>query len=114
MSAYIDLNPVRAGMVKDPEEYRWSSDGEAVGGGAKGENETFLRELSMAERLGHRMRCFTSGAVIGSRAFVNEVFSLARERFAEKRKDGARKMKVLPKEANDLHWSMRDLRNPLA
>ena len=36
MSAYIDLNPVRAGMVKDPAEYRWSSYGEAVGGGKKG------------------------------------------------------------------------------
>ena len=36
MAAYIDLNPVRAGMVKDPAEYRWSSYGEAVGGGKKG------------------------------------------------------------------------------
>ena len=36
MSAYIDLNPVRAGMVEDPAEYRWSSYGEAVGGGKKG------------------------------------------------------------------------------
>jgi putative transposase len=25
IAAYIDLNPVRAGMVKDPAEYRWSS-----------------------------------------------------------------------------------------
>jgi len=36
ISAYIDLNPVRAGMVKDPKDYRWSSYGEAVGGGRKG------------------------------------------------------------------------------
>jgi hypothetical protein len=36
ISVYIDLNPVRAGMVKDPADYRWSSYGEAVGGGAKG------------------------------------------------------------------------------
>jgi len=36
MAAYIDLNPVRAGMVRDPAEYRWSSYGEAVGGGPKG------------------------------------------------------------------------------
>ena len=36
MAAYIDLNPVRAGMVKDPADYRWSSYGEAIGGGAKG------------------------------------------------------------------------------
>jgi putative transposase len=36
ISAYIDLNPVRAGLVKDPADYRWSSYGEAVGGGKKG------------------------------------------------------------------------------
>jgi REP element-mobilizing transposase RayT len=36
MAAYIDLNPVRAGMVSDPAEYRWSGYGEAVGGGPKG------------------------------------------------------------------------------
>ena len=36
MAAYIDLNPVRAGMVKDPADYRWSSYGEAVGGGNRG------------------------------------------------------------------------------
>jgi len=35
MAAYIDLNPVRAGLVADPAEYRWSSYGEAVGGGNK-------------------------------------------------------------------------------
>jgi REP element-mobilizing transposase RayT len=33
MAAYIDLNPVRAGMCQDPADYRWSSYGEAVGGG---------------------------------------------------------------------------------
>jgi REP element-mobilizing transposase RayT len=36
MAAYIDLNPVRAGMASDPAGYRWSSYGEAVGGGPKG------------------------------------------------------------------------------
>lgn len=30
MAAYIDLNPVRAGMVTRPEDYRWSSYGEAM------------------------------------------------------------------------------------
>jgi REP element-mobilizing transposase RayT len=32
MGAYIDLNPVRAGMVRDPKDYRWSGYGEAVAG----------------------------------------------------------------------------------
>ena len=34
--AYIDLNPVRAGLVKRPEEYRWSSIGQHVQGGNRG------------------------------------------------------------------------------
>ena len=32
VSAYIDLNPMRAGLVQDPKDYRWSSYGEAMGG----------------------------------------------------------------------------------
>ena len=32
MALYIDLNPVRAGLVEDPEEYRWTGYGEACGG----------------------------------------------------------------------------------
>lgn len=36
IAAYIDLNPVRAQMVTEPADYRWSSYGEAVGGGTKG------------------------------------------------------------------------------
>jgi REP element-mobilizing transposase RayT len=36
MGAYIDLNPVRAGLVKDPKDYRWSGYGEAMGGRGAG------------------------------------------------------------------------------
>lgn len=32
IAAYIDLNPVRAGMVNSPEDYRWCGYGEAVAG----------------------------------------------------------------------------------
>ena len=196
MAAYIDLNPVRAGMVKDPAEYRWSSYGEAVGGGTKGNgkkareglvracmghkgagfesekwkeaakiyrkmlgralerkagraekmvqaakgkrheatvnksmkkadvrdlaaaknapaegvNDTALPELKMAEMLGYRIRYFTSGAVIGSKMFVNEAFAQARERFSKRRKDGARAMKGDAQAARGQLWSMRDLK----
>jgi putative transposase len=202
MAAYIDLNPVRAGMVADPAEYRWSSYGEAVGGGAKGNgkkareglvraimghkgagfeaekwkeaarvyrkmmglalerkaaragemvqaakakrheavvkksmkkadaedlaaaknapaevasendvNDTVLPDLKMAEMLGYRVRYFTAGAVIGSKAFVNEAFAKARERFGTKRKDGARAMKGDAQAAKGVLWSMRDLKS---
>jgi len=30
MAAYIDLNPIRAGMVEKPEDYQWCSYGEAI------------------------------------------------------------------------------------
>lgn len=183
IAAYIDLNPVRAGMVTDPADYRWSSYGEAVGGGNKGNgkkarigliracrsqvadlddagadiatlwkevariyrrlmglalgrksgrtvvggvepgammnteellsskhNGTVLPDLGMAKMLRTRVRYFTDGAVIGSKSFVNEAFDAARERFSEKRKDGARRMKGGGKEAGEMLWSVRDLR----
>lgn len=33
VASYIDLNPVRAGLVRDPQDYRWSGFGQAMGGG---------------------------------------------------------------------------------
>jgi hypothetical protein len=181
IAAYIDLNPVRAGMVSDPADYRWSSYGEAVGGGAKGngkkaregivracmshkgigfdaekwkdvsriyrramgmalgrknsnfkfqnssksktsitkntaemleseDNETVLPDLGMAGMLMKRVRYFTDGAVIGSKEFVNEAFVGARERFTERRKDGARRMRGSGAPAAGTLWSIRDLR----
>ena len=50
IAAYIDLNPVRAGMVKDPAEYRWSSYGEAIGGGPKGNGKKARAGLVRALR----------------------------------------------------------------
>ncbi|MEM0967454.1 MAG: transposase, partial [Verrucomicrobiota bacterium] len=35
VAAYIDLNAVRAGLVKDPKDYRFCGYGEAVGGGTR-------------------------------------------------------------------------------
>ncbi len=42
MAAYIDLNPVRAGLVEDPKDYRFCGYAEAVAG-----NQTAQRGLSM-------------------------------------------------------------------
>jgi REP element-mobilizing transposase RayT len=50
MAAYIDLNPLRAGMVKNPEDYRWSSYGEAIGGGPKGNGKKARAGLVRAMR----------------------------------------------------------------
>ena len=188
MAAYIDLNPVRAGMVEDPADYRWSSYGEAIGGGSRGngkkareglvraitsdtdtgfdagawkdasrryrrmmglalerkssnsktqpsrkssaadgmneaealaagkkegaatESHHYLPELKLAKMLRCRVRYFTDGAVIGSKEFVNEAFAAARDRFTERRKDGARRMRGNAKSAAGVLWSVRDLR----
>ncbi len=58
MSAYIDLNPVRAGMVDDPARYRWSSYGAAVAGDrrARAGIERTMTEYEQAV-------CFVAGTV---------------------------------------------------
>lgn len=59
VAAYIDLNPVRAGIVEDPAEYRWSSYGEAIGGGKKA-RAGLVRALGTG--MGTGMRTGTSNA----------------------------------------------------
>lgn len=49
MAAYIDLNPVRAGTVADPAEYRWSGYG-AAAAGAPSEREGLERLAGVLQR----------------------------------------------------------------
>jgi len=180
MAAYIDLNPVRAGICDDPKDYRWCGYGEALGntaskraqevlmylaslsfqGGEKSQNRqpktarqafeywrrvlyglpedemllsshqeqvTSIQEqqkrqqpdlhelsyrkkvskekalqvlqaggrLSEAEYLRCRVRYFCDGAVLGGKAFVEEIFRENKKLFGESRKDGARLLKGL-------------------
>ena len=122
-AAYIDLNPVRAKMVKRPEDYRFCGYAEALGGkgkarkryevgrsispnpdtgekGRAGFSEAEVEKVEQAEGempvpevLRHRVRYFTAGVVIGSQNFVEEVFQKHRHRFGATRKTGARKMR---------------------
>jgi REP element-mobilizing transposase RayT len=191
MAAYIDLNPVRAGMVPDPAEYRWSSYGEAMGAtgrsGAKAkaglvraimadkgweadsrhwagrvsreyrmllweEGEERAREIvneggervtevvrkgipgrarregtgcsfdeleqvvpatghvGLRQMLQWKVRYFSDGAAIGSRAFVDGLYEQCRERFGAKRKSGARRMRGRAAGAAEMLWTARDLR----
>jgi putative transposase len=51
LAAYIDLNAVRAGIVADPQDYRFSGYGEAVAG-VKGAREGLIRVMqSLDERM---------------------------------------------------------------
>ena len=147
-AAYIDLNPVRAGLCEDPEDYRWCSyaaavagcvtsrkglarawgrqkwtsvvarehrmllfgRGEKIPGGETADGRRvkaragFSREriedeikqggsVPMWKVLRCRVRYFSDGAVLGSKAFVDSFFERERSRFGPKRKAGARKMR---------------------
>lgn len=48
MAAYIDLNPVRAGIVEDPKDYRWSGFHEAMAGSREA-REAYRRVMQLAE-----------------------------------------------------------------
>lgn len=52
--------------------------------------------LSQAELLRLRIRYFSDGLVLGSEAFVEQVFQQYRSHFGEKRKTGARPIRALP------------------
>jgi putative transposase len=146
MAAYIDLNPVRAGLVKDPKDYRWCGYAEALGGSRRAQrglckamgkpvdgwqsagaaeayrcilfdegrevkdaqNEKVVErglsvesaravlsergKLSTSELVRLRVRYFSDGAVLGSKAFVEDIFEAQRDQFSPKRKRGARRI----------------------
>jgi hypothetical protein len=72
--------------------------------------ESECGDIPAGKALRCRLRYFTDGAVIGSRAFVNEAFRAARDRFGPRRKDGARKMRGGAAAWAGKLWSLRDLR----
>ena len=140
VAAYIDLNPVRAGLVEDPKDYRfcgyaaavagnalvrkglmsflkkpsWREGAAAyrirlfVGGGAAHQSgkavldkekikEVIAQggELSLGQVLRLRVRHMSDGVALGTREFVNEVFTRHRDMFGPKRKNGARPIRAL-------------------
>ena len=163
MAAYIDLNPVRAGLVDEPQNYRWCGYGEAMAGrktaqqalqfiaeAMTGREETPIKALELyrwrlfgqgeetegtdesgnplrrgfereavlkvirekglvtpSEYVRCRVRYFADGAALGSREFVNGVFTQFRDRFSARRQSGARAMTGL---ASDALFTLRKLR----
>jgi hypothetical protein len=51
ISAYIDLNPIRAGLVANPEDYRWCGYAEALAGGTRGQKARDGLGLMLSEAL---------------------------------------------------------------
>jgi putative transposase len=64
LATYIDLNPIRAGLVADPKDYRWSGYAEAVAGHG-GEPEALLASLPPEHRTlaAYRQRLYAAGIV---------------------------------------------------
>ena len=140
MAAYIELNPVRAGLVDDPKDYRFCGYAEALAGGTAARKgirailyglgqkaewkklaahyRTFLFDsgeetesraglkaervkevleaggtLSRYELMRCHVRYFNDGVALGSRLFIEEVFTQHREFFSDRRKTGARKIR---------------------
>ena len=71
------------------------------------------REVALGRMLRCRVRYFSDGAVIGSRAFVDEVFTRCRERFGRQRKSGARKLRGKAAVAAGTLWCVRDLQKEI-
>jgi putative transposase len=121
--AYIELNPVRAGLVKRPEDYRWCSLGYHVQtrnkggflsldfglqefglksgrerlrhfrrfvyekGGLEGLDKECKRdfEVRKVDRFLFRTRYFTDSGIIGSKAYVSDLYLAFKHQFASKR-----------------------------
>lgn len=141
MSAYVDLNAVRSGLVGTPEEYRFCGYAEAVAGVARAQEgiasvmgmsweeaapayrqtlfgagskpkesgaaispEAFERvllengELPDAVLLRHKLRFMTTGAVLGSRIFVEEQMRKVASRLGLSRPCNARKLPCIRNE----------------
>ncbi|MCB1228445.1 MAG: transposase [Verrucomicrobiales bacterium] len=141
MAAYIDLNPVRAGLVADSKDYPWCGYGEACSGKRKaqrglcrivgkpvdgwemlkvgkvyfdllvgvdgetgkrrasgalaeasGAEKERSKRLTMRELVRFRVRAFSESMVLGSKAFVEDVFQANRSLFGAKRSEGARRL----------------------
>jgi hypothetical protein len=64
-------------------------------------------ELSGSELLRHRVRHFVDGTAVGTKEFLDRLFTESRERFGPRRKSGARKIRGCD---TPLH-ALRDLRD---
>jgi REP element-mobilizing transposase RayT len=156
VAAYIDLNPLRAGLCEDPKDYRYSGYAEAIARNSAQAKlglrealglgrETSWKEASREYRkllfqtgtaaskagavvdveLAHkvllqqkceiplsdllrcRVRYFTDGGILGSRAFVQEQFARCRQLAALPRSDRAHRLPVI---GSDQLWVLRNLR----
>jgi REP-associated tyrosine transposase len=156
VSAYIDLNPLRAGLCEDPKDYRYCGYAEAIAkksahaklglrevlglvgdtswkdvsreyrkllfqtGTAASKAGALVDpkiahkvvqkdkgEIPLSDLLRCRVRYFTDGGILGSRAFVQEQFARCRKLAVPLTADRGHRLKVI---ADEQIWALRDLR----
>jgi putative transposase len=156
VAAYIDLNPVRAGLCEDPKDYRYCGYAEAIAKNSAraklglqhalgldtastwGEVQREYRkllfqtgttaskagavidvelaqkvlqqqqgEIPLADLLRCRIRYFTDGGILGSRAFVQEQFARCSQIVAPSQSRRGYRLRVI---ASDQIWALRNLR----
>ncbi|HHT9137489.1 MAG TPA: REP-associated tyrosine transposase [Candidatus Wunengus sp. YC60] len=117
LSRYIHLNPVRAGMVENPEDYRWTSYKEYIGA-CKGKESmvdtaetlsSFSKTKTAAmkvyrefvtEGIGERnnpLENAEAGAILGSKIFIAQIRSMLQKWKPDKEVPRLKKLrKVLP------------------
>lgn len=117
VSAYIEMNPVRAGMVHEPGKYAFCGLGEATSGSISAQRgiahlvhmqkddlsssawkhiaETYSQQVIQPnlERLYSKCRYFNDGRVLGSSVFVEQFFHENPSHFGPKRQSAARRVK---------------------
>jgi putative transposase len=103
---YVEMNPVRAGMVKTPEEWRWSSAGPHM----KGHDDVLVKVDPLREIIGSRWERFLAvdtpeddmallrkhertGRPLGEDSFVDRVERLLDRRLKPRRPGPKRKAK---------------------
>lgn len=114
VAGYLDLNPVRAGIVDDAADYRWcgwaaaQADERAAVAGLCDVMGAHVRQWPKVSKdygswlkqqqgnpkglLMNRMRALGAGVAVGGEAFVEEVFQQQRKLFGPKRQRGAIKL----------------------
>jgi REP element-mobilizing transposase RayT len=104
MAAYIDLNPVRAGICEDPAEYRWCGYAEAVAGGKRARGG-LVRALKLGDRHEGTARAWAQGGL------AKEYRALLLGAAVEVRVDGEVKRKGMKRDQVDEELAVLEKRS---
>ncbi|MBT5379716.1 MAG: hypothetical protein HN675_07580 [Opitutae bacterium] len=70
VAAYIEMNPVRAGLVKKPSSFPWCTSGHLAGSSLEHSHILQNHLANNSSPLQHRIPAFTLGQILGTPSFV--------------------------------------------